>query len=117
MNCSKTRSAPVAGLVIDKKKFHPLSCLYFRTMLDRWNMFAERSELDITLTNKDPSWDNMVQIYVACNFCGKSISNSGRNRMNKTGSLTRQTTGQQNKNKAQVMYVLDSDLVNLTYQI
>lgn len=73
----------------------------YRTMLDRWKMFAERSELDITLTKMDPSWDTVVQIYVACNFCGKNISNTNRNRVNKTGSLSRQQTSQQNRSKAQ----------------
>ena len=74
-------------------------------MLDRWKMFAERSQLDITLTKQDPSWDTVVQIYVACNFCGKNISNTNRSRINKTGSLSRQQTSQQNKSKAQV-YIL-----------
>jgi len=72
----------------------------YRQILDQWNMFAERAELDIWLSRVDPSWETQQQIYIACNFCGKSISHAGKPRTSKTGSLNRQSTVQ-NKSKAQ----------------
>lgn len=72
----------------------------YRTILDQWNMFGERSMLDICLTRANPTWETQLQVYIACNYCGKSISNWGRNRIGKTGSLSR-TGSVQNKSKAQ----------------
>jgi len=63
----------------------------YRTMLDQWNMFGERSELDVALTRSDPSWETQQQVFIACNYCGKSISGAGKNRSNKSSNTARQT--------------------------
>ena len=61
-------------------------------MLDQWNMFGERSELDAALTRSDPDWETQQKVYVACNYCGKSISGAGgRQRSSKSGTSSRQT--------------------------
>ena len=63
-----------------------------RAMLDQWNMFGERSELDAALTRSDPDWETQQKVFVACNYCGKSISGAGgRQRSSKSGTSSRQT--------------------------
>ncbi|XP_023330654.1 GATOR complex protein MIOS [Eurytemora carolleeae] len=36
----------------------------YRQMLDQWNMFGVRSELDISLSRSDPSWETQLQGWI-----------------------------------------------------
>jgi len=67
----------------------------YRTILDQWNMFTARAELDIALTAASGSTQPCQQVYVCCHFCGKSVSPwyKGLPRGGHTGSLSRQGGG------------------------
>jgi len=64
----------------------------YRQLLDQWNMFGARAELDIAMTTTGTTSQPPHQVYVSCHFCGKSISpwHKGMPRGGKTGSLSRQ---------------------------
>ncbi|CAH1154363.1 unnamed protein product [Phaedon cochleariae] len=46
----------------------------YRDLLNIWRMFHERADFDIMLASFKPSEKPPQQVYVSCNFCGKSIS-------------------------------------------
>jgi len=73
----------------------------YRTILDQWNMFTARAELDIALTAASASSQPCQQVYVCCHFCGKSVSPwyKGLPKGGQTGSLSRQGGG---GNKAKI---------------
>ncbi|KAJ8938879.1 hypothetical protein NQ318_016083 [Aromia moschata] len=46
----------------------------YRHLLDTWKLFYERADFDIMLAQFKPNEKPPQQVYVSCNFCGKSIS-------------------------------------------
>ncbi|XP_072401443.1 GATOR2 complex protein MIOS isoform X2 [Diabrotica undecimpunctata] len=46
----------------------------YRNVLNSWKMFHERADFDIMLASYRDSEKPPQQVYVSCNFCGKSIS-------------------------------------------
>ncbi|XP_064648261.1 GATOR2 complex protein MIOS-B-like isoform X2 [Lineus longissimus] len=48
----------------------------YRDLLDRWRLWHERAEFDVHRFRCDTSSRPPQQVFVSCNFCGKSISYS-----------------------------------------
>uniref|UniRef100_UPI0040388535 GATOR2 complex protein MIOS isoform X2 n=1 Tax=Callospermophilus lateralis TaxID=76772 RepID=UPI0040388535 len=48
----------------------------YRSLLDAWRFWHKRAEFDIHRSKLDPSSKPLAQVFVSCNFCGKSISYS-----------------------------------------
>ncbi|KAK5600370.1 hypothetical protein CRENBAI_025253 [Crenichthys baileyi] len=48
----------------------------YRNLLDAWRFWHKRAEFDILRGKLDPSSKPLAQVFVSCNFCGKSISYS-----------------------------------------
>lgn len=48
----------------------------YRNLLDAWRFWHKRAEFDIHRSKVDPSSKPLAQVFVSCNFCGKSISYS-----------------------------------------
>ncbi|XP_045877275.1 GATOR complex protein MIOS isoform X3 [Meles meles] len=48
----------------------------YRNLLDAWRFWHKRAEFDIHRSKLDPSSKPLAQVFVSCNFCGKSISYS-----------------------------------------
>ncbi|XP_016136994.1 WD repeat-containing protein mio-like [Sinocyclocheilus grahami] len=48
----------------------------YRNLLDAWRFWHKRAEFDIHRSKLDPSSKPLPQVFVSCNFCGKSISYS-----------------------------------------
>ncbi|XP_046689456.1 GATOR complex protein MIOS isoform X1 [Silurus meridionalis] len=46
----------------------------YRDLLDAWRFWHKRAEFDIHRSKLDPSSKPLAQVFVSCNFCGKSIS-------------------------------------------
>jgi hypothetical protein len=46
----------------------------YRNLLDTWQLWNERAHFDIMLSTYWPADKAPQQVYVSCNFCGKSIS-------------------------------------------
>ncbi|XP_044266200.1 GATOR complex protein MIOS-B [Tribolium madens] len=46
----------------------------YRNLLDTWQLWNERAHFDIMLSTYCPADKPPQQVYVSCNFCGKSIS-------------------------------------------
>lgn len=46
----------------------------YRNLLDTWQLWNERANFDIMLSSFRPNERQPQQVYVSCNFCGKSIS-------------------------------------------
>lgn len=46
----------------------------YRNLLDTWQLWNERAHFDIMLSTYWPADTAPQQVYVSCNFCGKSIS-------------------------------------------
>lgn len=46
----------------------------YRNLLDTWQLWNERAQFDIMLSSCYPGDTAPQQVYVSCNFCGKSIS-------------------------------------------
>lgn len=46
----------------------------YRNLLDRWGLWHERAEFDVHRSQCDSSVRPAQQVYVSCNFCGKSVS-------------------------------------------
>ncbi|KAG7317974.1 hypothetical protein KOW79_019009 [Hemibagrus wyckioides] len=46
----------------------------YRNLLDAWRFWHKRAEFDIHRSKLDPSSKPLAQVFVSCNFCGKSIS-------------------------------------------
>lgn len=49
----------------------------YRTLLDTWRLWHKRAEFDIHRSKLDATARPLQQVFVSCNFCGKSISFSG----------------------------------------
>ncbi|XP_018335553.1 GATOR complex protein MIOS [Agrilus planipennis] len=64
----------------------------YRNLLDVWQLWNERAHFDIMLNSYKPTEKPPQQVYVSCNFCGKSISaymqglNRGRGPFSRMGS-------------------------------
>uniref|UniRef100_A0A4W3HMV2 Missing oocyte, meiosis regulator, homolog (Drosophila) n=1 Tax=Callorhinchus milii TaxID=7868 RepID=A0A4W3HMV2_CALMI len=48
----------------------------YRNLLDAWRFWHKRAEFDIHRSKLDPSSKPLAQVFVSCNFCGKTISYS-----------------------------------------
>ncbi|KAG5872709.1 hypothetical protein JTB14_008803 [Gonioctena quinquepunctata] len=48
--------------------------MHYQELLNRPKMFEERANYDIMLASFKPNEKPLQQVYVSCNFCGKSIS-------------------------------------------
>ncbi|GCC23005.1 GATOR2 complex protein MIOS [Chiloscyllium punctatum] len=48
----------------------------YRNLLDAWRFWHKRAEFDIHRSKLDPFSKPLAQVFVSCNFCGKSISYS-----------------------------------------
>ncbi|GCB73167.1 GATOR2 complex protein MIOS isoform X1 [Scyliorhinus torazame] len=48
----------------------------YRNLLDAWRFWHKRAEFDIHRSKLDPCSKPLAQVFVSCNFCGKSISYS-----------------------------------------
>ncbi|XP_078394914.1 GATOR2 complex protein MIOS isoform X1 [Cetorhinus maximus] len=46
----------------------------YRNLLDAWRFWHKRAEFDIHRSKLDPFSKPLAQVFVSCNFCGKSIS-------------------------------------------
>ncbi|KRT82737.1 hypothetical protein AMK59_4364 [Oryctes borbonicus] len=46
----------------------------YRNLLDSWQLWHERAMFDIMLSTQRPNDKPPQQVYISCNFCGKSIS-------------------------------------------
>ncbi|KAK9890772.1 hypothetical protein WA026_012117 [Henosepilachna vigintioctopunctata] len=46
----------------------------YRNLLDTWQLWNERAKFDIMISSHRPNEKHSQQVYVSCNFCGKSIS-------------------------------------------
>ncbi|XP_069700640.1 GATOR2 complex protein MIOS [Periplaneta americana] len=46
----------------------------YRTLLDAWHLWNQRAHFDIVLSASCPNDKPPQQVFVSCNFCGKSIS-------------------------------------------
>lgn len=46
----------------------------YRNLLDSWQLWNERAMFDIMLSSFQGGDKPPLQVYVSCNFCGKSIS-------------------------------------------
>ncbi|KAF5296730.1 hypothetical protein FQR65_LT10166 [Abscondita terminalis] len=63
----------------------------YRNLLDTWQLWNERALFDIMLSSYRPTDKPPQQVYVSCNFCGKSISafmqglNRGRGTFSRMG--------------------------------
>ena len=57
-------------------------CFSYRDLLDSWRLWTQRAHFDIALNAPNDAERPSQQIFVSCNFCGKSISAfmQGRNR-------------------------------------
>nr|XP_022917672.1 GATOR complex protein MIOS-A isoform X1 [Onthophagus taurus] len=64
----------------------------YRSLLDSWQYWHERANFDIMLCSERPTDKPPQQVYISCNFCGKSISaymqglNRGRGNYTRMGS-------------------------------
>lgn len=52
---------------------YPLPCSY-RNLLDSWRLWNQRAHFDIALSARSETEKPPQQVFVSCNFCGKSIS-------------------------------------------
>ncbi|KAB0794498.1 hypothetical protein PPYR_11337 [Photinus pyralis] len=63
----------------------------YRNLLDTWQLWNERALFDIMLSSYRPTDKPPQQVYISCNFCGKSISafmqglNRGRGTFSRMG--------------------------------
>ncbi|KAK7109429.1 GATOR2 complex protein MIOS-like [Littorina saxatilis] len=48
----------------------------YRTLLDQWALWHERCKFDIVSQSCEPSVPHPPQVYINCNFCGKSITSN-----------------------------------------
>lgn len=46
----------------------------YRNLLDSWKLWTQRAHFDIALSSRTESEKPAQQVFVSCNFCGKSIS-------------------------------------------
>jgi len=46
----------------------------YRHLLNGWKLWSQRAKFDIAMRASTPQERPPQQIYVSCNFCGKSIS-------------------------------------------
>lgn len=46
----------------------------YRNLLDSWKLWTQRAHFDISLSSRIESEKPPQQVFVSCNFCGKSIS-------------------------------------------
>ncbi|XP_074036422.1 GATOR complex protein mio [Leptinotarsa decemlineata] len=64
--------------------------LHYQDLLNRPKMFEQRADFDIMLASFKPNERPPQQVYVSCNFCGKSISayiaGQDRSRLHKSSS-------------------------------
>nr|XP_023023937.1 GATOR complex protein MIOS [Leptinotarsa decemlineata] len=77
--------------------------LHYQDLLNRPKMFEQRADFDIMLASFKPNERPPQQVYVSCNFCGKSISayiaGQDRSRLHKSSS---------SKTKVSIIFVLGS---------
>lgn len=46
----------------------------YRILLDGWRLWTQRAHVDIALNSHNTNAKPVQQVFVSCNFCGKSIS-------------------------------------------
>ncbi|XP_046677873.1 GATOR complex protein MIOS-B-like [Homalodisca vitripennis] len=46
----------------------------YRNLLNSWHMWNHRARVDIALSTRNPGTKPVQQVFVSCNFCGKSVS-------------------------------------------
>ncbi|XP_054286757.1 GATOR complex protein MIOS [Macrosteles quadrilineatus] len=46
----------------------------YRNLLNSWRMWNHRARVDISLSMRNPGTKPQQQVFVSCNFCGKSVS-------------------------------------------
>nr|CAD7262749.1 unnamed protein product [Timema shepardi] len=46
----------------------------YRTLLNVWRLWKQRAQFDIAMSAYSPSEKPAQQVFVSCNFCGKSVS-------------------------------------------
>lgn len=46
----------------------------YRNLLDSWHFWAQRASFDIALSACNSSNKPSHQVYISCNYCGKSVS-------------------------------------------
>lgn len=51
-------------------------CCSYRDLLNTWRMYLERADFDIMLAQLRPKEKPLQQVYISCNYCGKSVSAS-----------------------------------------
>ncbi|KAJ8949341.1 hypothetical protein NQ314_008261 [Rhamnusium bicolor] len=70
----------------------------YRNLLDTWRLFYERADFDIMLASFKPNEKPPQQVYVSCNFYGKSIS-AYMHGLNRGRGQFQRVTGTTNKVK------------------
>ncbi|XP_077978834.1 GATOR2 complex protein MIOS-B-like [Glandiceps talaboti] len=58
----------------DERVQHWMDC--YRSLLDRWRLWHERAKFDIYRSQCDQSSRPSQQVFISCNFCGKSIASN-----------------------------------------
>jgi hypothetical protein len=58
----------------EMKEEYCFSLCSYRVLLDAWHLWNQRAHFDILLSASSPSDKPPQQVFVSCNFCGKSIS-------------------------------------------
>ncbi|XP_046334805.1 GATOR complex protein MIOS-like [Haliotis rufescens] len=60
----------------------------YRKLLDRWRLWHHRAKFDILYHKSDPGQRIPSQVFVGCNFCGKSITSTSTMIARSTGYRT-----------------------------
>uniref|UniRef100_UPI00358F6695 GATOR2 complex protein MIOS isoform X2 n=1 Tax=Myxine glutinosa TaxID=7769 RepID=UPI00358F6695 len=65
----------------------------YRDLLDAWRLWHKRAAFDIHRSKLDPAARPLQQVFVSCNFCGKSISSGGSATGHQGRSFTQYNVG------------------------
>ncbi|KAL3269121.1 hypothetical protein HHI36_008202 [Cryptolaemus montrouzieri] len=71
----------------------------YRNLLDTWQLWNERAKFDIMLSAYRPNEKQPQQVFVSCNFCGKSISACMQGLSRTRGQFTRMGSAANNNLK------------------
>lgn len=63
-----------AQVCISNSSISPIFYCSYRNLLDSWRLWTQRAHFDIALSARNETEKPPQQVFVSCNFCGKSIS-------------------------------------------
>lgn len=61
----------------------------YRDLLNTWRMYLERADFDIMLAQLKSKEKPLRQVYISCNYCGKSVSASMQGFSHERGQFQR----------------------------